>query len=156
MEIKEIQELIKMFDKSNLGELALEKKDYKITLKTKEKETVVTNYVAAQPAPVAASQPVAAAPLATPKAEPAAAPVIAGTTIKAPMVGTFYRSAGPDKPVFVKPGDKVKKGQVLCIIEAMKVMNEIKAEVKGIVTQVLVENAKPVEFGQPMFKVRPS
>ncbi len=151
MEIKEIQELIKMFDKSNLGELALEKKDYKITLKTKEKETVVTNYVAAQPAPVAASQPVAAAPLATPKAEPAAAPVIAGTTIKAPMVGTFYRSAGPDKPVFVKPGDKVKKGQVLCIIEAMKLFNEIESEMDGTIVKIIAEDATPVEFDQPLF-----
>ncbi len=151
MEIKEIQELIKMFDKSNLGELALEKKDYKITLKTKERETVVTNYVAAQPTPVAVAQPTAAAPVVAPKAEPTTAPVVAGTTVKAPMVGTFYRSAGPDKPVFVKPGDKVKKGQVLCIIEAMKLFNEIESEMDGTIVKIIAEDATPVEFDQPLF-----
>jgi acetyl-CoA carboxylase biotin carboxyl carrier protein len=154
MEIKEIQELIKMFDKSNLGELALEKKDYKITLKTKEKETIVTTvnaapaaYMAAPvAAPAAAPAPVASAPAAAP------APVAAtGTQIKAPMVGTFYRSAGPDKPVFVKPGDKVKKGQVICIIEAMKLFNEIECEMDGTIVKVLAEDASPIEFDQPMF-----
>jgi acetyl-CoA carboxylase biotin carboxyl carrier protein len=154
MEIKEIQELIKMFDKSNLGELALEKKDYKITLKTKEKETIVTT-VSATPATMIAAAPVAAAPVAAPATPaPANTPAPAaasGTQIKAPMVGTFYRSAGPDKPAFVKPGDKVKKGQVICIIEAMKLFNEIECEMDGTIVKVLADDASPVEFDQPLF-----
>ena len=153
MEIKEIQELIKIFDKSNLGELALEKKDYKITLKTKEKETIVTTVAqapVAYAAPVAQAAPQAAAPVAAAPA-PAAAPVVSGAQIKAPMVGTFYRSAGPDKPAFVKPGDTVKKGQVICIIEAMKLFNEIESEVDGTIVKVLVDDASPVEFDQPLF-----
>ncbi len=154
MEIKEIQELIKIFDKSNLGELDIEQKDFKITLKTKEKETILTTVsaapVAVQSAPVAAPQ-VAAAPAPVP-AVPASAPAAdKGTVIKAPMVGTFYRSAGPDKPAFVKPGDKVKKGQVICIIEAMKLFNEIECEMDGTIVKVIADDASPVEFEQPLF-----
>ncbi|MEN9522248.1 MAG: acetyl-CoA carboxylase biotin carboxyl carrier protein [Bacteroidota bacterium] len=157
MEIKEIQELIKMFDKSNLGELALEKKDYKITLKTKEKETIVTTVSAAPAtmiaaAPIAAPAPVAASAPAAPASTPAPA-AASGTQIKAPMVGTFYRSAGPDKPAFVKPGDKVKKGQVICIIEAMKLFNEIESEMDGTIVKVLADDASPVEFDQPLFVI---
>ena len=150
MEIKEIQELIKIFDKSNLGELGLEQKDFKITLKTKEKETIVTT-VSAAPAPMIAAAPVVAA--APAPSAPVAAPIAAasGTQIKAPMVGTFYRSAGPDKPAFVKPGDKVKKGQVICIIEAMKLFNEIESEMDGTIVKVLVDDATPIEFDQPLF-----
>ncbi len=152
MEIKEIQELVKMFDKSNLGELSIEQKDFKITFKTKTKEVV--SVMAAAPAPVQiaapapAAAPVAAAPAAVPA--PAAA---TGITIKSPMIGTFYRSGGPDKPPFVKPGDKVKKGQVLCIIEAMKLFNEIESEVDGTIVKVLVDDASPVEYDQPLFIV---
>jgi acetyl-CoA carboxylase biotin carboxyl carrier protein len=151
MDIKEIQELIKIFDKSNLGELGIERNDFKINLKTKERETIVTTMsapVAMQAAPVAAPQ-VAAAP-----APVAAAPVAdKGTVIKAPMVGTFYRSAGPDKEAFVKPGDKVKKGQVICIIEAMKLFNEIECEMDGTIVKVVADDASPVEFDQPLFIV---
>ena len=150
MEIKEIQELIKIFDKSNLGELGLEQKDFKITLKTKEKETIIASVAAAPVAAVTApaAAPLAAAPVAAPAPTPAA-----GTQIKAPMVGTFYRSAGPDKPVFVKPGDKVKKGQVICIIEAMKLFNEIESEMDGTILKILVDDATPVEFDQPLFVI---
>ncbi|MFM2224561.1 MAG: acetyl-CoA carboxylase biotin carboxyl carrier protein [Bacteroidota bacterium] len=152
MDIKEIQELIKIFDKSNLGELGIERNDFKINLKTKERETIVTTVsaapVAIQTAPVAAPQ-VAAAP-----APVAAVPVAdKGTVIKAPMVGTFYRSAGPDKPAFVKPGDKVKKGQVICIIEAMKLFNEIECEMDGTIVKVVADDASPVEFDQPLFVI---
>ena len=150
MEIKEIQELIKIFDKSNLGELGLEQKDFKITLKTKERETIVTT-VASAPVAAIAAPAVAPAPIAAAVAAPA--PVVTGTQIKAPMVGTFYRSAGPDKPVFVKPGDKVKKGQVICIIEAMKLFNEIESEMDGTITKILVDDASPVEFDQPLFTI---
>jgi acetyl-CoA carboxylase biotin carboxyl carrier protein len=104
--------------------------------------------VAIQTAPVAAPQ-VAAAP-----APVAAVPVAdKGTVIKAPMVGTFYRSAGPDKPAFVKPGDKVKKGQVICIIEAMKLFNEIECEMDGTIVKVVADDASPVEFDQPLFVI---
>ncbi len=152
MELKEIQELIKMFDKSKLGELSIENGDFKLSLKTKEQEIVqmmaTAPMMAAPVAPVMASAPapVAAAPAATPA--PAAT---AGTSIKSPMVGTFYRSAGPDKPPFIKPGDKVTKGQVICIIEAMKLFNEIEAEMDGTIVKVLVDDASPVEYDQPLF-----
>lgn len=152
MELKEIQELIKMFDKSKLGELSIENGDFKLSLKTKEQEIV--QMMASAPmmaAPVAA--PVATAPVAAaaPAAAPAPAAATAGTSIKSPMVGTFYRSAGPDKPPFVKPGDKVTKGQVICIIEAMKLFNEIEAEMDGTIVKVLVDDASPVEYDQPLF-----
>jgi acetyl-CoA carboxylase biotin carboxyl carrier protein len=151
MELKEIQELIKMFDKSKLGELSIENGDFKLSLKTKEQEFVqmmpsTTMMAAPAPQMMAAPAPVAAA---APAAAPAAA--AAGTSIKSPMVGTFYRSAGPDKPPFVKPGDKVSKGQVICIIEAMKLFNEIEAEMDGTIVKVLVDDASPVEYDQPLF-----
>ncbi|MCX8478685.1 MAG: acetyl-CoA carboxylase biotin carboxyl carrier protein [Chitinophagales bacterium] len=152
MELKEIQELIKMFDKSKLGELSIENGDFKLSLKTKEQEFVqmmpsTTMMAAPAPQMMAAPAPVAAA--ATTAAPPA--PAAAGTSIKSPMVGTFYRSAGPDKPPFVKPGDKVSKGQVICIIEAMKLFNEIEAEMDGTIVKVLVDDASPVEYDQPLF-----
>ena len=154
MELKEIQELIKMFDKSKLGELSIENGDFKLSLKTKEQEFVqmmpsTTMMAAPAPQMMAAPAPVAAAATTTAPAAPAA--TAAGTSIKSPMVGTFYRSAGPDKPPFVKPGDKVSKGQVICIIEAMKLFNEIEAEMDGTIVKVLVDDASPVEYDQPLF-----
>ncbi|MEY2898077.1 MAG: acetyl-CoA carboxylase biotin carboxyl carrier protein [Bacteroidota bacterium] len=154
MELKEIQELIKMFDKSKLGELSIENGDFKLSLKTKEQEFVqmmpsTTMMAAPAPQMMAAPAPVAAAATTAAPAAPAAA--AAGTSIKSPMVGTFYRSAGPDKPPFVKPGDKVSKGQVICIIEAMKLFNEIEAEMDGTIVKVLVDDASPVEYDQPLF-----
>lgn len=155
MELKEIQELIKMFDKSKLGELSIENGDFKLSLKTKEQEFVqmmpsTTMMAAPAPQMMAAPAPVAAAATTAAPATPAAA-AAAGTSIKSPMVGTFYRSAGPDKPPFVKPGDKVSKGQVICIIEAMKLFNEIEAEMDGTIVKVLVDDASPVEYDQPLF-----
>jgi acetyl-CoA carboxylase biotin carboxyl carrier protein len=141
-----------MFDKSNLGEMSIENEGFKITLKTKTKEVV--SYAAA-PAPMMMEAPTAA-PVAS-NAAPAPAPTaaapaaVSGTTMKSPMIGTFYRSGGPDKPVFVKPGDVIKKGQVLCIIEAMKLFNEIEAEMDGKIVKVLVDDASPVEYDQPLF-----
>ena len=153
MELKEIQELIKMFDKSKLGELSIENGDFKLSLKTKEQEFVqmmpsTTMMAAPAPQMMAAPAPVAAAATT---AAPAASAAAAGTSIKSPMVGTFYRSVGPDKPPFVKPGDKVSKGQVICIIEAMKLFNEIEAEMDGTIVKVLVDDASPVEYDQPLF-----
>ncbi len=152
MDIKKIQELIKLINKSNIGELTIEEDGVKITLKQK-KEHVPNQTISytAQPQPL--PQP-AAKPAETPAAEtPKADNLI---TIKSPMIGTFYRQAGPGKPVFANIGDEVEPGTVVCIIEAMKLFNEIESEVKGKIVKVLVEDASPVEYDQPLFLVDPS
>jgi acetyl-CoA carboxylase biotin carboxyl carrier protein len=158
MDFKQIQELIKMINKSNIGELAVEQKDFRITIKQKEEN--ITQVVAA-PAPVAvAQQPLIVAQAAqsqsTEKAKPVEAPAANLITIKSPMIGTFYRSSSPDRPVFVEPGDEITPGKVVCIIEAMKLFNEIESEVKGKIVKVLVEDASPVEYDQPLFLVEPN
>ncbi|MGX5819433.1 acetyl-CoA carboxylase biotin carboxyl carrier protein [Chitinophaga lutea] len=160
MDFKQIQELIKMVNKSNISELSIEQDKFKITIKQKESEVqqivTVPAVTAVQPVQVA-PQPVAAAAPA-PAAAPAAAAPAAGAnlvTIKSPMIGTFYRSAGPDKPPFVNVGDEVASGKVVCIIEAMKLFNEIESEVSGKIVKVLVDDASPVEYDQPLFLVEP-
>lgn len=160
MEYKQIQELIKTINKSNISELSIEQGDFKITIK--QEMTAQPQYVVASaPAPVhiPAPQPVAA-PAAPAAPTPAAAPAPAATssnqaTIKSPMIGTFYRSPSPDKPVFVNVGDEVKKGQVLCIIEAMKLFNEIECEMDCRIVKVLADDSSPVEYDQPLFVVEP-
>jgi acetyl-CoA carboxylase biotin carboxyl carrier protein len=161
MDFKQIQELIKMINKSNIGELTIEQKDFKVTIKQKEEQ--ITQVVSAAPvhhAPVyAAAPPAAAAPQAT--AAPAApktaeAPAANTITIKSPMIGTFYRKSSPDKPNLVDIGSDVAPGKVVCIIEAMKLFNEIESEVKGKIVKVLVEDASPVEYDQPLFLVEPA
>jgi acetyl-CoA carboxylase biotin carboxyl carrier protein len=161
MDFKQIQELIKMINKSNIGELTVEQKDFRITIKQKE-ENVTQVVTAAAPAaialapqPVATIQSAAQAPSAE-KAKPAEAPAANLLTIKSPMIGTFYRRSGPDTPAFVEPGDDITPGKVVCIIEAMKLFNEIESEVKGKVVKVLVEDASPVEYDQPLFLVEPA
>jgi acetyl-CoA carboxylase biotin carboxyl carrier protein len=157
MDLKQIQDLVKMVNKSNISELTIEEKDIKITIKQKEDK-----YVTAAPAPVqhvqAFPQPMAApAPAATPAAAPEAAkPASNLITIKSPMIGTFYRKPGPDKPNFVEEGDDVKPGKVVCIIEAMKLFNEIESEISGKIVKILVEDSTPVEFDQPLFMVEPA
>ncbi|AFD08260.1 acetyl-CoA carboxylase biotin carboxyl carrier protein [Solitalea canadensis] len=164
MEIKEIQELIKFVSKSGVNEVSIERKDFKITIKTTSQQAVQTVVQATVPvaAPVAAIPAQAAAPVATapaPATTPAAsaeAPSDANLiTIKSPMIGTFYRQASPEKPSFVNVGDEIRPGQVLCIIEAMKLFNEIESEISGRIVKVLVENASPVEYDQPLFLVEP-
>lgn len=158
MDLKEIQDLIRFVSKSGVTEVELEKDGFKIVIKS-DRPAEQMAYVQQAPmmmtAPVqAAPAPVAAAPAAAPAPAPAAAPAgEAGVPIKSPMIGTFYRSAGPDKEAFVKVGDKVEKGQVVCIIEAMKLFNEIESEVSGTILKVLVDNANPVEYDQPLFLV---
>ncbi len=156
MENKEIQKLLDFIAQSTLDEVNIETSELKLSVKRYGVAPVVQQ-VAAAPAPVAA-MPVAAAPVA--HAAPAVAspaPPPASTanrvTIKSPMIGTFYRSAGPDKPLFAEVGGEVTKGQTVCIIEAMKLFNEIESEVSGRIVEVLVENATPVEFDQPLFVV---
>lgn len=157
MNLTQIQELIKFVAKSGVSEVEIEQKDFKITIKTpagkKEVQVMAAPQQMYAPAPVAAAPAPASAPAA-----PAAAPAQDAkyVTIKAPMIGTFYRSAGPGKPVFVNVGDEVKKGQAICIIEAMKLFNEIESDVAGKIMKVLVDDAKPVEYDQPLFLVDPT
>lgn len=158
MDIKQIQELVKLINKTNIGEITIEEDGVKITVKQKKEpaQHIITGSAAAPayvaPAPVAAAPapvPAAAKPAATPKADNL-------VIIKSPMIGTFYRQAGPGKPIFVNVGDEVTPGKVVCIIEAMKLFNEIESEVKGKIVKVLVEDASPVEYDQPLFLVDPS
>ena len=159
MDLKEIQDLIRFVSKSGVTEVEVEREGFKIVIKA---ERPTTEYHAVVPQQIVMPAPVAAAPAAAPALAPAAsAPAAApaaegGVNIKSPMIGTFYRSSGPDKEPFVKVGDRVEKGQVVCIIEAMKLFNEIESEVSGVVTKVLVENASPVEYDQPLFLVEPA
>jgi acetyl-CoA carboxylase biotin carboxyl carrier protein len=163
MDFKQIQELIKMINKSNIGEVSIEEKGFKLTIKQKEEPVqqvfaapIQTQPVAAMSAaPQAAAQPSAAAAVEKP-AKAAEAPAGNTVTIKSPMIGTFYRSASPDKPSFVSVGDEVEPGKVVCIIEAMKLFNEIESEVKGRIIKVLAEDASPVEYDQPLFLVEPA
>ncbi len=159
MDIKEVQNLIKFVAKSGVSEVKIENKDFKLTIKNKPE------YVAA-PTPAPAPQ-VAIAPAVQP-AIPQSAPVETQTTaaqpvndeskyvtIKAPIIGTFYRKPAPDKPPYVEVSDTVKEGDVVCIIEAMKLFNEIESEVSGKIVKILVDDATPVEFDQPLFLVEP-
>ncbi|MEY4279420.1 MAG: acetyl-CoA carboxylase biotin carboxyl carrier protein [Bacteroidota bacterium] len=156
MDLKQIHDLIKVVNKSNIGEISIEDKDGKVTIKQKEDKITVSSapaqVYAAAPAPAAAP---AAAPVA---AAPAAAPAATDNliTIKSPMIGTFYRRAAPDKPLLAEEVTEVNEGKVVCIIEAMKLFNEIESEVKGTIVKVLVEDASPVEYDQPLFLVQPA
>lgn len=160
MNKKEIEELIKFVSKAGVSEVSLEQKDFKITIKN-ELKTREQVYVQAA-APVAAAPQVHAAPAhtAAPAAAKPAAPAADDDskyiTIKSPMIGTFYRSPSPDKPNFVNVGDDIKAGKPICIIEAMKLFNEIESEVTGKIVKCLVENASPVEYDQVLFLVDPS
>ena len=162
MDFKQIQELIKLINKSNIGEVSIEEKGFKLTIKQKE-EAAQTVIASPQPYPQSFQPPVPIAPQA-PAASPAPASDKAKTTdsatdnlitIKSPMIGTFYRSASPGKPSFVEVGDEITTGKVVCIIEAMKLFNEIESEVKGRIVKVLADDASPVEYDQPLFLVDP-
>jgi acetyl-CoA carboxylase biotin carboxyl carrier protein len=161
MDFKQIQELIKLINKSNIGEVSIEEKGFKLTIKQKE-EAAQTVIASPQPYPQAYQTPVAAVPQAP--AAPASSPEKSKATdsatdhlitIKSPMIGTFYRSASPGKPAFVEVGDEITTGKVVCIIEAMKLFNEIESEVKGRIVKVLADDASPVEYDQPLFLVEP-
>ena len=156
MDIKQIQELIKFVSRSGVNEVAIEQEDFKITIKTNQ-NPVYVNAVAPAPAvmPAAAAPapaPVSAAPAASTPAPEDDSKYI---TVKSPMIGTFYRSSSPDKPSFINVGDEIGTGKVICIIEAMKLFNEIESEVSGRVVKILVDNASPVEYDQPLFLVEP-
>ena len=164
MDIKEIQNLIKFVSKAGVNEVSIEQGDFKITIKTDGGTTGVFESpgmqhmpVAVQPMQhVAAVQPVQAA--APSKEETPAAPSAEANyiTIKSPMIGTFYRRSSPDKDAFINIGDTVSPGDVICIIEAMKLFNEIESEVSGKVVKVLVDDTSPIEYDQPLFLIDPS
>lgn len=163
MDFKQIQELIRMVNESNIGEVTIEQKDFKITIRQKEEQ--ITQVVAASmpSAPAYSQLPQQAAQPSLPAggapsgpSQPAAAAASNTVTIKSPMIGTFYRRPSPDKPNFIEIGDEVSPGKVVCIIEAMKLFNEIESEVKGRIVKTLVEDASPVEYDQPLFLVEPA
>jgi acetyl-CoA carboxylase biotin carboxyl carrier protein len=160
MNIKEIESLIKFVQKVGVSEVSIEQKDLKITIKTHPGGQPITQVMHAAPmmVPAAPAQmaPMPAAAPAQPPAAPKASDESKYITVKSPMIGTFYRTPSPDKPVFVNVGDEIKPGKVLCIIEAMKLFNEIESEVSGRVVKVLVDNATPVEYDQPLFLVEPA
>ena len=156
MDFKQIQELIQLVNDSNIGEVTIEQKEFKITIRQKEEQITQV---------MAASMPQMQLPMQHMQSAPAALPVSGGPTsaapsntitIKSPMIGTFYRRPSPDKPNFVEVGDEVSTGKVVCIIEAMKLFNEIESEVKGKIVKILVDDASPVEYDQPLFLVEPA
>ena len=156
MDIKQIQDLIRFVAKSGVNEVAIEQNEFKITIKTNQAATYVNATVPVAHQPLAA----AAAPAPVDPIAHAAVPVAVDdnskyVTIKSPMIGTFYRSASPDKPMMVNVGDEISEGTVLCIIEAMKLFNEIESEISGRIVKILVDNASPVEYDQPLFLVEP-
>lgn len=164
MTAKELKQILQALVEYGVSELTLETPDYKLTVRRGGEVLVV-----AVPQPAPPPQPLPAAPVAVPSPAPVApAPAEAPqppppseaecagcVEVRAPIVGTFYRAPAPDAPPYVKEGDRVEKGQVLCIIEAMKLMNEIESEVSGIVKKILVQNGEPVEYGQPLFLIQP-
>lgn len=151
--IDEITSLLNAVNVSGVNELKLEKDDFKITIRQGVNMPATVVHTSA---PAAAVAPAPAAPAAAPAApKEAPAPAANTITIKSPMIGTFYRSAGPDKPPFVNVGDSIKEGDILCIVEAMKLFNEIESEFSGTIVKVLVDDASPVEYDQPLFLVEP-
>ena len=161
MDLKEIQNLIKFVSNSGVAEVKLEMDDVKITIRTVlESTTPEPTYVQQMPAAAPVQQVIATPAAPAPAAPAAPAPAAEDTskyiTIKSPMIGTFYRKPSPDKPMFVEVGSSIAKGDVLCVVEAMKLFNEIESEVSGKIVKILVDDMSPVEFDQPLFLVDPS
>ncbi|MEL7333898.1 MAG: acetyl-CoA carboxylase biotin carboxyl carrier protein [Cyanobacteria bacterium J06560_2] len=164
MNFNELRELVSALNQTDIAELTLKNAEFELTLRKPSalQPDVVVSAAPAAPAMPVASIPVSPAPAPVPAApsEPAtpAAPVVDPSLIEitAPMVGTFYRSPAPDESAFVEVGDRIQSGQTVCIIEAMKLMNELETEVSGEIVDILVENAEPIEFGQPLMRVRPT
>ena len=163
MDIKKIQELVKLINKTSIGEITIEEEGVKITIKQKKDPDQKIYYGGGSAAPAMSAAPVQAAapaPMFTGSASESAAPAAPVKdnliTIKSPMIGTFYRQPGVGKAILANVGDVIETGKVLCIIEAMKLFNEIESEVKGTIVKVLVEDASPVEYDQPLFLVDPA
>jgi len=158
MDLKEIQNLIKFVAKSGTSEVKLETDDFKITIKTGPTGNTTVQQLVAAPV---VQGPTTTAPLEVAQTQPvsAVAPVVEDSkyiTIKSPIIGTFYRRPSPDKPLFVEVGHSISEGDVLCVIEAMKLFNEIESEITGTIVKILVDDSSPVEFDQPLFLVDPS
>jgi acetyl-CoA carboxylase biotin carboxyl carrier protein len=151
MELKEIKELIKLVSETGVSEVEIERGDFKLAIKKIEEKVFVQNTAPAIQPQMVITPPAVASTPATPAAERTNNLI----TIKSPMIGTFYKSSSPDKPAFISVGDEIVSGKVLCIIEAMKLFNEIESEISGRIVKVLVENASPVEYDQPLFLVEP-
>ena len=154
MDLKQIHELIKIINKSNIGEISIEDKDGKVTIKQKEEAPVTVaapqhQVFTTSPQPVSMPAPPTSVPVTIAKEDKL-------ITIKSPMIGTFYRRSSPDKPFLAEAGTEITIGKVVCIIEAMKLFNDIESEIKGTIVKVLVEDASPVEYDQPLFLVDPS
>ena len=161
MNYKEITDLIKLVNKTELAEVKLKDKDFEISIRTSNFQGKSTQVVQSGSAPMMqmpASPAAPVAPVASPaaKSEPAAESTEGLLEVKSPIVGTFYRSASPDKPAYAKVGDSIEKGDTVCIVEAMKLFNEIESEVSGKIVKVMVEDAAPVEYDQVLFLVDPS
>ncbi|MFN5961335.1 MAG: acetyl-CoA carboxylase biotin carboxyl carrier protein [Verrucomicrobiota bacterium] len=150
MDLKEIRQIIELMKRNDLSLFSLEREGFKIKLRKG------VDFDAVPAAPAAAAAPAVPAPAVAKAAEPAAAAVPAGTFITSPMVGTLYRSPGPGEKVFVSIGDTVDENTTVCIIEAMKVMNEIKAEKSGVITRIMVDDASAVQFDSPLFEIQPA
>ncbi len=160
MDLKQIQELIRFVAKSGVSEVEIEQKDFKIVIKTQGEQVYVSAPQQQQSFQQAPVQQIAPAPAAAPPAPAPAAPAPKDESklvaVKSPMIGTYYSRPSPDKDVFVKVGDKITKGQVVCVIEAMKLFNEIESEVNGTIVQILVDDKTPVEYDMPLFMVEPA
>jgi acetyl-CoA carboxylase biotin carboxyl carrier protein len=157
MDFKQIQELIKMVNKSNIGEVTIEENGQRVTVKQKKDPTPVFASSHTVSAPIPAAEPLPMPPAGAGKTgAPVPEPVSNLVTIKSPMIGTFYRRQSPDKPLLAEVGAEIAPGKVVCIIEAMKLFNEIESEIKGTIVKVLVEDASPVEYDQPLFLVEPA
>ncbi len=151
MDIRKVKKLIELVEESGIGELEIHEGEESVRITRHSPAAAQPVTYAAAPAPVAAPAPAAVAPAAA-AAEPAA-PELKGTVIRSPMVGTFYRAPSPTSANFVEPGQSVKKGDVVCIVEAMKMMNHIESDVSGVIDTILVENGQPVEYDQPLFTI---
>jgi acetyl-CoA carboxylase biotin carboxyl carrier protein len=161
MNLTQIQELIKFVSKSGVSEVAIEQKDFKITIKAQEakgkvQEVIQVAVPAAAPVAIPAAAPAPAAPAPAAAAPTPAEPKGNTIEVRSPMIGTFYRSPSPDKPAFVEVGQTIKAGDTVCVIEAMKLFNEIEAEISGTIVKVLVNDSTPVEYDQPLFLVEPA
>jgi acetyl-CoA carboxylase biotin carboxyl carrier protein len=149
MDIRKVKKLIELLEESGIDELEIREGEESVRI-SRHSKTPAQQYYAPAPMPAPVAAPVAAAPVA---AEAPAAPKLNGTVVKSPMVGTFYRTPAPTSPAFVEVGQTVKKGDTICIVEAMKMMNHIQAETSGVIESILVENGQPVEYDQPLFTI---
>jgi len=154
MDIRKVKKLIELLEESNINEIEIKEGEESVRISRGSSLTApAVTYAAPMPAPVAAPAPAAAAPAAAPVAEEAPAAAPAGHVVTSPMVGTFYRSPSPSSPSFVEVGQTVKVGDVICIVEAMKMMNQIEADKAGVVEAILAEDGQPVEFDQPLVTI---